>query len=85
MGKLAQALACHSVFGIKVLKESTVTGDLKRGLKMLDKKKLTEMCSIIHQHPFVLPFNMNRFNALAKKRIIPSISHMCKELRRHKE
>ena len=40
VGKLARELACRSVFGANVLKQSTITGDVKRGLKMLDKKKL---------------------------------------------
>ena len=79
VGKLAWA----SVFGTEVLKGSTVTGDLKRGLKMLDKKKLTELCSIVHQHPSFCHLSRVEFNALAKKGIIPSLSHMCKELRRH--
>ena len=40
VGKFARAPACHSIFGTKLLKESTVTSNLKRGLKMLDKKNI---------------------------------------------
>ena len=83
VGKLARALACRAVFGNEVLKKSTVTGDYKRGLKMLDKKKLTELCSIVHQHPSFSNMTRTDFNALAKKKIIPSLSHMCKELRQY--
>ena len=83
VGKLARALACRAVFGTEVLKKSTVTGDYRRGLKMLDKKKLTELCSIVHQHPSFSNMTRTDFNALAKRKIIPSLSHMCKELRRY--
>ena len=41
VGKLARALAARAVFGIQILKQCTINGDLKRGLKMLDKKKLS--------------------------------------------
>ena len=51
VGKLARALACHSVFGTEVLKGSTVISDLKRRFKVLYKKKLTELCSIVDQQP----------------------------------
>ena len=44
VGKLARALAARGVFGIHILKQSTINGDLKRGLKMLNKKKLSELC-----------------------------------------
>ena len=54
VGKLARALACRSILGTETLKELAVTGDPKRGLKMLDKK-LTELCSMVHQHHSFLP------------------------------
>ena len=79
VGKLARALAARAIFGIEVLKQSTINGDLKRGLSMLDKKKLSEE---VHKHPSFSSYSWTAFKNLAKHRIIPSLSHHCKELRR---
>ena len=67
LGKLARALASRSVFGPEILKQSTVAGDPKRGLKALDKTKLSELCTVIYQHPSFSNYSRIEFNALVKK------------------
>ena len=79
VGKLARALAVRAIFGTDVLRVSTLTGDLKRGLKMLDKNKLTELCSVVHRHPSFRNYSRAEFDEIVTKRILPSLSHMCKE------
>ena len=51
VGKLARALAVRAIFGTDVLRVSTLTGELKRGLKMLYNNKLIELCSVVHRYP----------------------------------
>ena len=51
VGKFARALVLRSVFGEKVLRQSTIKGDNKRGLRMLNRTKLDELFALIHHHP----------------------------------
>ena len=82
VGWVARALASRSVFGNDVLCRSTFNGDYKRGLQMLDRTKVAELLTLIHQHPSFSHYSKTEFNAVAKKKIIPSIGHLCKVLRR---
>ena len=81
VGRLGRALAVHSFFGESVLRESTSRGDSLRGLQPLDPEKLHTLCSTIQHHPSFSTLTMTDFQELVKKKIIPSISNYCKELR----
>ena len=82
VGKFARALASRSLFGDDVLQRSTLRGDTKRGLQMLDKTKLYQLFAIVHRHPSFSNYSKVEFDTLVKKKILPSITHLCKELRR---
>ena len=43
VGKFARALASRVVFGDDILRQSTVKGDSRRGLEMLDRTKLSQL------------------------------------------
>ena len=75
IGRLGRALAVHSFFGESVLRASTPRGDSVRKLLPLDPEKLYNLCNTIQRHPSFSGLSMT------KKKIIPSISHYCKELR----
>ena len=82
VGKFARALASRVVFGDDILRQSTFKGDSRRGLDMLDRGKLSQLFTLIHRHPSFADWSKTDFDTLVKKKIIPSISHLCKELRR---
>ena len=82
VGKFARALASRVVFGDDILHRSTFKGDSRRGLEMLDRTKLNRLFTLIHCHPSFADWTKADFDVLVKKKIIPSISHLCKELRR---
>ena len=82
VGKFARTLASRSVFGDNVLRRSTFKGDSKRGLEMLDKTKLTHLFTVIHNHPSFANYTRMEFNDVVKKKIMPSLQHLCKELLR---
>ena len=82
VGKFAQALALRSLFGEEVLQQSTIKDDNKRGLRMLNRTTLGELFALIHHHPSFVQYTKADFNTLVNKRIVPSLSHLCKELRK---
>ena len=82
VGKLGRALA-HVYFGESVLRESTPCG--KGNLPALDKEKLRSLVTNIHHHPSFSSMNIKDFQELVKKKIYPSIAHLCKELRNRHE
>ena len=75
IGRLGRALAVHSFFGESVLRASTPRGDSVRKLLPLYPEKLYNLFNTIQRHPSFSGLSMT------KKKIIPSISHYCKELR----
>jgi hypothetical protein len=81
VGKLGRALASHVYFGESVLRVSTPCGDIKRGLVALDQAKLRNLVTDIHHHPSFACLSITDFEQLVKKKIFPSIAHLCKELR----
>ena len=80
LGKLARGLACQAFFGDDVLVQSSLHGNKKRGLSQLDPVKMSSLLSTVHHHPS-LNLTKKEFTKLVNDKIIPSISHYCKELR----
>ena len=81
VGKVARMLAFH-LFGENVFKNSTIRGDVKRGLQCLDPTKVGRLTTSIHRHPSFANLPKAEFdNTVAKTKILPSVSHYCKELR----
>ena len=80
VGKLGRALALNVYFGEAVLRESTPSGNIKRNLP-LDQEKLRSLVTNIHHHSSFSNMNIRDFQQLVKKKILPSIAHLCKELR----
>jgi hypothetical protein len=78
VGKLGRALALH-VYCEAVLRESTPSGNVKRNLP-LDQEKLRSLVTNIHHHSSFASMNIRDFQQLVKKKIVPSIAHLCKEL-----
>ena len=62
VGKFARALALRSVFGEEVLRQSTIKGVNKRGLRMLKITKLGELFALIHHHPSFVHYTKADFN-----------------------
>lgn len=81
VGKITRILASQAIFGIGVLRQSTVRGDKKRGLAPLDPTKISTLLSIIHHHRSFIQLSKAEFDEVTKKKILPSLSHYCKELR----
>ena len=63
---------------------STVRGDLKRGLRALDGGTMNALINCIHQHPSFVHMSKLQFDDVVKKTVLPSIGHLCKELRKKK-
>lgn len=82
IGKLGRLLARESFYGDDVLRQSTVCGDKKRGLLKLDEVKMSQLLGTLHRHPSFCALSQEKFNALVHKKVVPSISHFCKELRK---
>ena len=82
LGKVTRILASKAAFGDTVLKKSTVYGDKKRGLAALDKTKIRTLVCTIHHHKSFNHLSKADFDSLVKKKILPSLSHYCKELRK---
>ena len=68
-----------------MLAGSTPRGDSVRGLQPLDQEKLRNLCSAIQCHPSFSGLSMDEFKELVKDKLIPSIAHLCKELRYRKK
>ena len=80
-GKFARLLASQALFGDDVLRVSTVRGDVKRGLRALDSSTMGALINCIHQHPSFVNLTKLEFDDIVKKSVVPSIGHLCKELR----
>jgi len=80
-GKFARLLASQAFFGDDVLRVSTVRGDVKRGLRALDSSTMGALITCIHQHPSFVHLTKLQFDDIVKKSVVPSIGHLCKELR----
>ena len=80
-GKFARLLASQAFFGDDVLRVSTVRGDVKRGLRALDSSTMGALINCIHQHPSFVNLTKLEFDDIVKKSVVPSIGHLCKELR----
>ena len=80
-GKFARLLASQAFFGDDVLRVSTVRGDMKRGLRALDSSTMGALINCIHQHPSFVNLTKLEFDDIVKKSVVPSIGHLCKELR----
>lgn len=82
IGKLGRLLAREAFFGDDVLRQSTVCGDKKRGLLKLDPVKMSLLLGTLHRHPSFCTLLQEEFNDLVQNKVVPSISHICKELRK---
>ena len=80
---VGRALALHVYFGELVLRKSTPLG--KGNLPPFDQEKLQSLVTNIHDHPSFASMNIKDFQQLVKKKIFPSIAHLCKELRNRHE
>ena len=80
LGKLAHGLACRAFFGDDVLVQSSLHGNKKRGLSQLHPVKMSSLLSTVHHHPSFMNLTKKEFTKLVNDKIIPSISHYCKEL-----
>ena len=78
---LGSLLASQAFFGDDVLRVSTVRGDVKRGLRALDSSTMGALINCIHQHPSFVNLTKLEFDDIVKKSVVPSIGHLCKELR----
>jgi len=80
-GKFARLLASLAFFSDDVPRVSTVRGDVKRGLRALDSSTMGALINCIHQHPSFVNLTKLDFDNIVKKCVVPSIGHLCKELR----
>ena len=85
VGILGRALALHVYFGEAVLHESTPSGNVRCNLLPLDQENLRSLVTNIHHHSSFSRMNIRDFQQLVKKKIVPSIENLCKELRTRHE